>query len=120
MMHTQIDHMDELLNEQVLGIQSMVQQYATSGLSNEDYNAILLAHNEDVQDIRTKSAYAATEEGNEDEWLDEKADFPFKDVLRHIRQEYLSAMGSSAKTLSPQEIDLFKQIKAIWLTPLVP
>ena len=96
--------MDELLNEQVIGLQTMVQQYATGSLSNEDYQAILLAHNEDVQKSRAKNAEEAFQEGNTDEWLDAEAEFSFKDVLRDIRQEYLTALGSNSKNLSPQDV----------------
>lgn len=88
----------------MIGLQTLIQQCATSNLSNVDYEVILLTHNEDIQDNRAKLKDEPAQEGIVDGWLDAKSIVTLEDALSHTRQEYLTSLGSIAQNLSPTQI----------------
>lgn len=93
--------MDEMVVAQMNGLHSIAQLFHTSKLSNEDYQVIMLAHFEDMEAIREKSANEATNEGNVNAWLSHSKTVTLEDVLHELRQEYLTSLGSNFKALSP-------------------
>ncbi|KAK1389973.1 hypothetical protein POM88_018151 [Heracleum sosnowskyi] len=85
-------------------ISKIAQHLLTSNLPNSDYEAILLSHKEDFEAQQAKIVDEAQQDGNVDAWVDGKRTVKLKEALAFLREDYLTALGSNAKSLSPAEI----------------
>ena len=90
-------------------------------MSNQDYQAIMLAYNEEVEEQKEKIVNDAEPDGNMDAWLSEDFALEMNQVLARFREEYVTILGSNVKDLSPKAIydaitDVYKaQLKAFHL-----
>ncbi|KAK1356458.1 hypothetical protein POM88_049714 [Heracleum sosnowskyi] len=113
------EELQDLHVAQIDEISRIAQHLLTANLPNSDYEAILLTHKEDVEAQQDKIVDEAQQAGNVDAWLDGKRTVKLKEALAFIREDYLTALGSNAKGLSPAEIydavnDVYKsQLKAM-------
>ncbi|KAK1394320.1 hypothetical protein POM88_013376 [Heracleum sosnowskyi] len=113
------EELKDLHVAQIDEISRIAQHLLTANLPNSDYEAILLTHKEDVEAQQDKIVDEAQQAGNVDAWLDGKRTFKLKETLSFLREDYLTALGSNAKGLSPAEIydavnDVYRsQLKAM-------
>ncbi|KAL8091618.1 hypothetical protein AgCh_034031 [Apium graveolens] len=100
---------------------NLSQQLLTSDMGNQDYQAILLCFNEEVEQQKEKIVDEAEEDVNVDAWLSGDHVAEMDEVLARFRREYITILGSNAKTLTPPEVydaimDVHKaQLKAFHL-----
>ncbi|XP_074342728.1 benzyl alcohol O-benzoyltransferase-like [Apium graveolens] len=71
---------------------------------NQDYQAILLTYNEEVEKLNEKIVNDAEQDGNVDAWLSKDFVLEMDQVLARFRDEYVTILGSNAKTLTPQDV----------------
>ena len=98
------EQLAELTEEQLEGLQKLTQQLVTSNISNQDYQAILLGYREDVEFNQEKIVNEAEQQGNVDHWLSREFKVTMDEALAAFREEYLTFLGSSARTLSTSEL----------------
>ncbi|KAL8120267.1 hypothetical protein AgCh_017429 [Apium graveolens] len=112
---------DNLLVEQISGLANISQHLLTSNMSNQDYQAIMLAYNEEIEEQKEKIVNDAEPDGNVDAWLSDEFSLEMNQVLARFREEYVTILGNNAKYLSPEAVydaitDVYKaQLKAFHL-----
>ena len=95
--------------------------FIRADMSNQDYQAIMLAFNEDVEKQKEKIVDDEEEDGNVDAWLNDEYVLEMDEVLARFIREYITIMSSNTKTLTPTEVydavmDVHKaQLKAFHL-----
>ncbi|KAL8105545.1 hypothetical protein AgCh_029364 [Apium graveolens] len=120
-MEAQPSTVDDMLVDQISGLANLSQQLLTSDMGNQEYQAILLCFNEEVEQQKEKIVDEAEEDGNVDAWLSDDHVAGMDEVLARFRREYITIMGSNAKSLTPPEVydaimDVHKaQLKAFHL-----
>ena len=95
---------DDLLVEQIPGLANISQHLPTSNMSNQDYQAIMLAYNEEVEEQKDKIVNDAEQDGNVDAWLSEDFALEMNQVLARFREEYVTILGSNTKDLSLEAV----------------
>ncbi|KAL1824142.1 hypothetical protein ACET3Z_010920 [Daucus carota] len=95
---------DDMLVGPIAGLANLSQQLVISNMENQDYQAILLCYNEEVENQKQKIVDEAEEEGNVDAWLSEQHVPEMKEVLARFRREYIIMMSSNAQSLTPPEV----------------
>ena len=95
---------DDLLVEQIFGLANISQHLLTSNMSNQDYQAIMLAYNKEVEEQKEKIVNDAEPDGNVDAWLADDFALKMNQVLARFREEYVTILGSNAKDLSPEAV----------------
>ena len=98
------EQLAELNEEQLEGLQKLTQQLLTSNLSNQDYQAILLGYRTDVEANQQKIVDEDEDQGNVDHWLSKEFKSTIDEALAAFREEYLTFLGSSARTLSNSQL----------------
>ena len=93
-----------MLVEQISGLANISQHLLTSDMSNQDYQAIMLTYNEDVERQKEKIVNEEEEDGNVDAWLNDDFVLEMNEVLARFRKEYITILGSNAKALTPPEV----------------
>ncbi|KAL8131777.1 hypothetical protein AgCh_007632 [Apium graveolens] len=107
--------------DQLVGLAQISQQLLTSDMSNQDYQAIMISYQTDVQEQQDKIVIEGEQDGNCDAWLNKDYNLEMEGVLAKFRKDYLIILGRNAKALTPAEVydainEVFKaQLKAFHL-----
>ena len=76
-----------MIVEQISGLANISQHLLTSDMSNQDYQAIMLSFNEDVEMQKEKIVNEEEEDGNVDAWLTDDYVLEMDEVLARFRRE---------------------------------